>query len=234
MLGDRSSAKATCWYIPTAPLRDGWSKRQAQEQMASVGRQFNLQCAWIDVEYTKGAELKAAIGKLGKVDVIYAEMGNTYNLCYHLWNSGGAELIKELMDAGASMPTSCVIERNPLSRDPMGLTAASNSFRASFAVYVGASAGSIMAGRTCQMALWKDWDDQSCEGTVSVDWSDKEVAKGLNLAGGRSIFPHANGQYADAKWQQAQAQRHGHTDHEVVALQDGHGIVIEGDAVKIL
>ena len=201
MLGDRSSPKS-CWYIPTAPLRDGWSKRQAQEQMASVGRQFNLQCTWIDVEYTKGAELKAAIEKVGKVDVIYAEMGNTYNLCYHLWNSGGAELIKKLMDSGA--------------------------------IYVGASAGSIMAGRTCQMALWKDWDDQSCEGTVSVDWSDKEVAKGLNLAGGRSIFPHANGQYADAKWQQAQAQRHGHTDHEVVALQDGHGIVIEGDAVKIL
>ena len=46
------------------------------------------------------------------------------------------------------------------------------------AIYVGASAGSIMAGRTVQMALWKNWDDQTCEGTVSVDWTDAEVARG--------------------------------------------------------
>ena len=83
-------------------------------------------------------------------------MGNTYNICYHLWRSGGAEIIFKLMEAGA--------------------------------LYVGSSAGSIMAGKTCQMALWKNWDDQTCEGTVRVDWSDKEVAKGLDLAGGRSIF----------------------------------------------
>ena len=38
------------------------------------------------------------VGKLGKVDVVYAEMGNTYNLCYHMHNSGGAELVRELME----------------------------------------------------------------------------------------------------------------------------------------
>ena len=27
----------------------------------------------------------------------------------------------------------------------------------------------------------KDWDDRSCEGTVNVDWTDPEVAAGLNL-----------------------------------------------------
>ena len=129
--------------------------------------------------------------------------GNTYNICYHLWNSGGAQIIKELVANGA--------------------------------LYVGASAGSIMAGRTCQMALWKNWDDQTCEGTVNVNWSDKEVAKGLDLAEGRSIFPHASGQYASKQWQQTQAEKHGHTDHEVIALPDGHGVAIDSDgSIKLL
>jgi hypothetical protein len=166
------------------------------------------------------------------------------NACagHHLWNSGGAEIIQDLVGKGA--------------------------------IYVGASAGSIMAGRTCQMALWKacarplmrararyptkptanrfssadadgrvaahpspvlqDWDDKTCEGTVSVDWNDKSIARGLDLALGRSIFPHANGQYADKDWQQAQAKKHGHTDHEVVALADGHGLVIDGDVARLV
>ena len=69
---------------------------------------------------------------------------------------------------------------------------------------------------------------------MSADWSDKEIAKGLDLAGGRSIFPHANGQYASKAWQEAQAKKHGHTDHEVVALADGHGLIIDGDKVYVL
>lgn len=203
-LGDQPQSKSM-WYIPTAPLRDGWSKSQAEQQMAITKQELGIgKCAWIDVEYTKGEELRAQVDALGSPQdlVIYAEMGNTYNLCHHLWNSGGAELIKELMDQGA--------------------------------IYVGASAGSIMAGKTCQMALWKNWDDQTCEGTVSVDWNDKSVAKGLDLAAGRSIFPHANGQYASKEWQNEQARKHGHTDHEVIPLADGHGVVIEGDRIKLM
>ena len=45
---------------------------------------------------------------------------------------------------------------------------------------------------------------------------------------------HANGQYASASWQKKQAEKHGHTDHEVVALADGHGLVIEGDDVRVV
>ena len=90
--------------------------------MSSVQQSFNLgRIEWIDPEYTKGEELKRAVGSLGRVDMIYCEMGNTYNLCWHLWRSGGAELILEHVKKGA--------------------------------VYVGSSAGSIMAGKTCQMAL---------------------------------------------------------------------------------
>ena len=88
------------------------------------------------------------------------------------------------------------------------------------------------------VSLWRtvlqDWDDKTCEGTVNVDWHDKSVARGLDLALGRSIFPHANGQYADKGWQEAQARKHGHTDHPVVALADGHGIVIEGGNARVV
>ena len=56
----------------------------------------------------------------------------------------------------------------------------------------------------------------------------------LDIAGGRSIFPHAQGQYGKESWQRAQAQKHGHTDHEVVALADGEGLAIDGDKAVLL
>ena len=98
------------------------------------------------------------------------------------------------------------------------------------AVFYGASAGAICAGATIQMALWKDWDDKTVSGQVDPSvWRDAEVAKGLDLAGGRSIFPHANGQYADARWQQRQAEKWGHDLEAVVKLADGEGVVIQDD-----
>lgn len=49
------------------------------------------------------------------------------------------------------------------------------------AVLVGSSAGSICIGRTVQMAFWKNWDDKTASGTISVDWTDPKNAAGLNL-----------------------------------------------------
>ena len=122
MLGSEPSTR-TCWYIPTAPLRDGWPRAQVTNAMQEVGKRFGLTMAWIDPEYTTGDTLRAAIAdKLGgRIDVIWAEMGNTYNLCYHIWKSGADKVITDAMDGGA--------------------------------IYVGASAGSIMAGRTCQVRI---------------------------------------------------------------------------------
>jgi len=57
-----------------------------------------------------------------------------------------------------------------------------DAFRASEAVYVGVSAGAIVAGRRCDTALWKGWDDP---GVVAPrDWA--RVA-GLDLAGGADL-----------------------------------------------
>ncbi|KAJ1460950.1 hypothetical protein M885DRAFT_508435 [Pelagophyceae sp. CCMP2097] len=101
-------------------------------------------------------------------------------------------------------------------------------------VFVGASAGSILAGRTVQTVFWKNWDDQTCEGTVNVDWKDAHVSRGLDVAGGISIFPHANGPYGGADWQNEQAQRHGHNDHTVVRLADGQGVVVEDGTYRLV
>lgn len=101
------------------------------------------------------------------------------------------------------------------------------------ALYVGVSAGSIVAGRTVQTAFWKDWDDRTAQGTLSVDWEDSEQARGLNILGGRSVFPHANGSFADAAWQDEQARKHGHDDHEVIRLADGDALVLEGSRAEV-
>ena len=80
---------ATVWYIPTAPLRDGWSERQARQQMASLKSDFGLgRVEWIDVEYVKGDSLREAVRQLGKVDVVYAEARTRvrtlmHTLAYH-------------------------------------------------------------------------------------------------------------------------------------------------------
>ena len=171
------------------------------EQMKARGEQFDLKMEWIDVEYTKGEALAVAIAQL-KPTVIWTEMGNTYNLCHHLWNSGGAQIIKQLVSEGA--------------------------------IYIGTSAGSIMAGHTCQMAFWKDWDDRTCQGTVSVDWRDKEVSKGLDLAGGVSILPHAVGMYSLPEWQAQRRKACGHMDLEVVVLEEEQGYVIENGKAQMV
>eukprot|EP00322_Chrysochromulina_rotalis_P015427 CAMPEP_0115852808 /NCGR_PEP_ID=MMETSP0287-20121206/13184_1 /TAXON_ID=412157 /ORGANISM="Chrysochromulina rotalis, Strain UIO044" /LENGTH=223 /DNA_ID=CAMNT_0003306875 /DNA_START=41 /DNA_END=712 /DNA_ORIENTATION=- len=102
-------------------------------------------------------------------------------------------------------------------------------------VFYGASAGAIIAGKTIQMALWKDWDDKTVSGQVDGSiWKETETSRGLDLAGGLSIFPHANGQYANPAWQQAQAEKWGHTDHDVVKLADGEALVVDDAGVRRL
>lgn len=98
-------------------------------------------------------------------------------------------------------------------------------------VILGSSAGSICLGETVQIAFWKGWDDRRCRGIEDV-WDDKERARGLQLLGGRSIFPHASGPYGSKKWQDEQRRRNGHEDLEVIALANGQGVVIEGDAMR--
>lgn len=201
MLGGADLSKKTGWFIPTA--QQGWSEEQGRKYMQSIQQAFGVgRLEWIDVQSVKGDALKQAVTNLGKVDFVWLEQGNTYNLAYHLWDSGGAQLVKALVEGGS--------------------------------LYIGNSAGAIMAGRTIQTAFWKDWDDKTCAGTVDLDWSQHENARGLDLVGSRSIFPHASGQFANTSWQREQAKKHGHTDHEVLAVPDLQGIIISGNLVQFV
>ena len=79
----------------------------------------------------------------------------------------------------------------------------------------------------------QDWDDRTVSGQLDGSvWEDTETGRGLDLVGGRSIFPHANGKYGQPAWQQRQAQKWGHTDHEVIKLADGEGVVIENGDIR--
>jgi hypothetical protein len=65
-----------------------------------------------------------------------------------------------------------------------------------YAVYCGKSAGAIVAGMRVDTATWKGWDDPSVVPDMGGydDWSD---VRGLDLVGGRSLFPHMSDDWSD-------------------------------------
>lgn len=81
------------------------------------------------------------------------------------------------------------------------------------ALYVGCSAGAIVAGRSVATATWKGWDDPTA--AADTDWSDAACMRGLGLAARCSFFPH----YAD-EWAELVRSRRGDLDHQLVCLED--------------
>ena len=39
-----------------------------------------------------------------------------------------------------------------------------------------------LPSQLCAAAFWKNWDDKTAEGTITVDWTDPALSSGLNLA----------------------------------------------------
>lgn len=194
MIGATPEMK-TCWYIPTAALNDGWSQGSIDGKVKSIKKNYGLgRVEIIDPECVKGEELSRKIRDLGRIDVIWAEMGNTYALRHHLRDSGGEEHLRRAVDEGT--------------------------------IYVGSSAASINAGSSVRMAFWKDWDDKTAGGSIQDNWDDDAVARGLDLAGGRNFFPHANDRYANRQWQEEMARQH--DTPNTVILADGDGYVVDG------
>ena len=74
-------------------------------------------------------------------------------------------------------------------------------------VYVGSSAGSICAGKTISIALWKGWDDPSV--VPKVDYESLEVLPG------KSFFPHYSSQ-----WKTLVDKESRKLTHEVITLTD--------------
>lgn len=96
---------------------------------------------------------------------------------------------------------------------------------------LGASAGAICLGETVQIGFWKGWDDRTCCGIPDV-WGDWDKARGLQLLGGRCVFPHAQDMYGNPRWQAEQKCKHEHDNIEVIPLANGEGVVFEGDEVR--
>ena len=83
MLGPAKAGRATMWYIPTAVRYEGCSDAQARRMAEQVARECGVAAlAYVDPEFARGPALEAAVGAAcggleGKVDVVYAELGNT-------------------------------------------------------------------------------------------------------------------------------------------------------------
>merc|ERR1712032_883694 len=80
-------------------------------------------------------------------------------------------------------------------------------------VYVGASSGAVVAGRSISTAFWKGWDDTG-KGQV---WDLSRIGyDGLNLLpGGQSVFPHYG-----AQWTSLVEAKRGELDHGLLVIHD--------------
>jgi len=94
-------------------------------------------------------------------------------------------------------------------------------------LYVGASAGSMAAGRTISVAFWKGWDNPG----YGQEWDLQQLGyQGLDLLpGGKSVFPHYGPQ-----WRQLVEARCGELEHEVLVLDEEHAYVIDGDREEFI
>lgn len=90
-------------------------------------------------------------------------------------------------------------------------------------VYVGQSAGSIVAGSTIRTAYWKGWDDPSA--APDADWTDEAQLKAMGLApDGIAFFPH----YTD-EWAAVVEEKKGEVERIVCLTDDGASSLVCGD-----
>merc|ERR1719198_586582 len=88
------------------------------------------------------------------------------------------------------------------------------------ALYLGISAGSIVAGRSISTAFWKGWDDPTV--VPDCDWSNDRLAA-LGLVPDRSFFPHH-----DESWETTVRSRSPSLGHPVVTLREEGGAYVSG------
>jgi len=113
--------------------------------------------------------------------VIYLEGGNTFWL-HHCMEKGEEDWFQLIKDACCCC-TSTI--KDDSDRRP--------------ALYIGKSAGAIVAGKYVETATWKGWDDPSCvPGKESYDdWKGASPSFGFNLVGDASVFPHMSENWQD-------------------------------------
>lgn len=101
-------------------------------------------------------------------------------------------------------------------------------------MYVGNSAGGIVAGKSAETALWKNWDEmwswqQGLPESDRTDWTAARATDGLDIVGGISFFPHHQ-----TKWIPVARERGARMDHEVCLCANGHGVVVECGSARLV
>ena len=90
-------------------------------------------------------------------------------------------------------------------------------------VYVGQSAGSIVAGSTIRTAYWKGWDDPNA--APDEDWSDEKSLVAMGLAPeGCAFFPHYT-----SEWASLVEEKKGEVERVVCLTDDGESSLVCGD-----
>ena len=90
-------------------------------------------------------------------------------------------------------------------------------------VYVGQSAGAIVAGETVRTAFWKGWDDPAA--APDEDWTDEANQQAMGLAP-VSLFPH----YDAELWRNLVDSKRGEVHGRVLCLtDDGEESYVNGD-----
>lgn len=151
------------------------------EQMLGNTEKFNILAATLDfddgtIKQPTGSDDKSKFPTNGKdaltswnPHVVYIEGGNTFWL-YHCMDKSEEKYMELIKNA-------CCIQHDDED---------SSKFPS---IYIGKSAGAIVAGKYVETATWKGWDDPSV--VPEKETYDKWIGNlALDMVGGASIFPH--------------------------------------------
>jgi|AntRauTorckE5430_2_1112549.scaffolds.fasta_scaffold00556_2 hypothetical protein len=142
--------------------------------------------------------------------VVYLEGGNTFWLL-HCMEKGKEGWMQLLKDACSCQGNQEVMEQ----RRP--------------ALYIGKSAGAIVAGKYVETATWKGWDDPTVvPGKESYENWKGDV--GLNVAGVASFFPHMSDDWIDLIDRKKGTLP---ADSDLYSLQEWDACCIEGSQYEI-
>lgn len=197
----RGSQKPRVAYVPTAfvgaPDANGGAPKDFTPRARDLLTQFKNAGMDLELEAVDIASLAGTelVNAIGSAECVYVDGGNTFWLLQCVRRSGFGDVVADAMAS---------------SKDGF--------------VYVGRSAGSIVAGVSARTAVWKGWDDPSCAPDLNVDPAiaadDPAGLRGMGLVP-FSVFPH----YAP-KWEELYESNAPLLGHPCRAVADDAGLVV--------
>jgi dipeptidase E len=190
-LAGRNLESKMMLYVSSAARSVGWTEEEAEREAKYVGR--NLM-----------------IGKVVSIDLVEMVGEDLVNLIERIRQ----DLVAVYVEGGN---TFALLHHLRLS----GFDSILQTLVEEGVIYVGLSAGSIVAGSSIEFAVWKGNNEAGEHGEFISDPANRQ---GLDLCGGLSIFPHF-----DDTWASLVEQKVPELGHDVIVLSDGQGYVIHGE-----